>query len=193
MTDIQASSLLWSRCSDAMGPALDRHDCLLRHMMLLYNGLELATEGDSFQVRRRLCFFSAISPRPTGAVHGLRVRCEPRRTAARSSNMCVGACAGDFPGCQGRGALVHRGADAAAARGVGPRAAGGVPRGRGRRARGGRRRQRRVQPLKGRARRNAGPRKGQRRRGSPPLALYASLSLLYRARGPNALQTCFAP
>ena len=53
MTDIQASSLLWSRCSAAMGPALDRHDCLLRHMMLLYNGLELATEGDSFQARAR--------------------------------------------------------------------------------------------------------------------------------------------
>ena len=42
---------LWSAAGDAMTDAIEKHDRLLRHMMLLYNGIEVATEGDSFQVR----------------------------------------------------------------------------------------------------------------------------------------------
>lgn len=60
ITDIQASTLLWSLCSTAMTADIKRHDDLLRDTMLLYNGLEVATEGDSFEVRP-LCCLPALS------------------------------------------------------------------------------------------------------------------------------------
>lgn len=51
ITDIQSSSKLWELMPDAFCSDLKKHDRLLRHMMLLYNGREVCTEGDSFQVR----------------------------------------------------------------------------------------------------------------------------------------------
>jgi hypothetical protein len=50
ITDIQSSSKLWSMFSEEMTADIEKHDRVLRHMMLLYNGIEVATEGDSFQV-----------------------------------------------------------------------------------------------------------------------------------------------
>jgi class 3 adenylate cyclase len=51
ITDIQSSSKLMNSMPAAMSADQDRHDRLLRHLMLLYNGIEVATEGDSFHVR----------------------------------------------------------------------------------------------------------------------------------------------
>eukprot|EP00892_Ulva_mutabilis_P007916 jgi/Ulvmu1/5497/UM023_0033.1 len=50
ITDIQSSSKLWELMPDAFYADQKEHDRLLRHMMLLYNGREVCTEGDSFQV-----------------------------------------------------------------------------------------------------------------------------------------------
>lgn len=50
ITDIQSSSKLWELMPDAFYADQKKHDRLLRHMMLLYNGREVCTEGDSFQV-----------------------------------------------------------------------------------------------------------------------------------------------
>jgi class 3 adenylate cyclase len=60
ITDIQGSSRLWATCPAEMNVDIEKHDRLLRHMMLLYNGIELATEGDSFQVN--LCKAAPCSP-----------------------------------------------------------------------------------------------------------------------------------
>ena len=51
ITDIQSSARLTNAMPSAMSADHDRHDRLLRHLMLLYNGIEVATEGDSFHVR----------------------------------------------------------------------------------------------------------------------------------------------
>ena len=50
ITDIKGSTRLWSACPAAMTVDIKRHDNLLRDSMLLYNGVEVATEGDSFMV-----------------------------------------------------------------------------------------------------------------------------------------------
>lgn len=51
ITDIQSSSKLWELMPDAFYADQKEHDRLLRHMMLMFNGREVCTEGDSFQVR----------------------------------------------------------------------------------------------------------------------------------------------
>lgn len=51
ITDIQSSAKLTNSMPSAMMADSDRHERLLRHLMLLYNGIEVATEGDSFHVR----------------------------------------------------------------------------------------------------------------------------------------------
>ena len=62
ITDIQSSAKLTNAMPAAMSADHDRHDRLLRHLMLLYNGIEVATEGDSFHVRPAL-LPCAVCPR----------------------------------------------------------------------------------------------------------------------------------
>lgn len=50
ITDIQSSARLTNCMPSEMSADHERHDRLLRHLMLLYNGIEVATEGDSFHV-----------------------------------------------------------------------------------------------------------------------------------------------
>lgn len=58
ITDIQSSAKLTNTMPAAMSADHDRHDRLLRHLMLLYNGIEVATEGDSFHVRSTLLLWA---------------------------------------------------------------------------------------------------------------------------------------
>lgn len=73
ITDIQGSSRLWAACAAEMNEDIEKHDRLLRHTMLLYNGIELATEGDCFQARFvavnacSLCTLPGTLPPPQAA------------------------------------------------------------------------------------------------------------------------------
>lgn len=47
-TDMEGSTSLWENYPDAMGAALERHDNLLKQMILAYNGYVFKTTGDAF-------------------------------------------------------------------------------------------------------------------------------------------------
>lgn len=55
-TDVQGSTRLWERCSEAMRAALDVHDRVLRALLEDSGGYEVKTQGDSFMV----AFSSAV-------------------------------------------------------------------------------------------------------------------------------------
>ena len=50
VTDVQNSTLLWESCPQEMNAAIEMHDSLMRRLIAAHRGVELLTEGDSFQV-----------------------------------------------------------------------------------------------------------------------------------------------
>lgn len=49
-TDIEASTLLWSSDAEMMAEAQDLHDDLIRQLLPRFNGYEITTAGDAFQL-----------------------------------------------------------------------------------------------------------------------------------------------
>lgn len=50
ITDVQASTSLWDKYAEDMAELMQDHHSILRSLLAEYNGFELATEGDSFQI-----------------------------------------------------------------------------------------------------------------------------------------------
>jgi hypothetical protein len=50
VTDVQNSTLLWEGFPREMCAAIEMHDALMRRLIAAHGGVELLTEGDSFQV-----------------------------------------------------------------------------------------------------------------------------------------------